>query len=415
MKEYFQKCGIGFSYGFSFPLTLVVLDFWLKDAGVSNTTIGLFTLLHWPFTLKLVWGICIENYKIPYFSDKIGNIRSWIIISHIILIAGVVGMAYSDPGSGLGRLIFFAALTAFGDGCKSIILYPYQIHRSADNQLGYVAGVVGLGHKIGMITVKVLTLHLAYFLSWKTAYLTAAFFIFFLMTTILFFNPPENRVKSVAKNGDWKQFFNRAIWNSLIIPLRQLIEKKAIFHTMGILILYKSADFFMQKMSRPFLMEIGFSKLEIARIVQLFGSIAVVVGGLAGGYFIKKIGTAKAMVYFGIFHALSFFSYMLLVKFGAFAPILYAITLFEAFSGGCVTTAFLAFLYGICKTGSSYALMWALHEIGGIFFMSVSGIIVDYVGWSRYFTFVPCLYIAIILLLFWRPKANLVFNGLLTK
>ncbi|MDR0753345.1 MAG: MFS transporter, partial [Holosporaceae bacterium] len=387
VKRYFPKCCVGFSHGLSFPLTLVVLDLWLKDSGVSNTAIGMFSLFHWPFTLKFVWGILIENYNVGYFSKKIGRERSWIIVSHLILISGVIGMANSNPSSGLQTLIFFAALTALGDGCKNVVLYTYQIDGINKNQFGYVAGVVGFGHKIGTTTTKVLTLYLASIFNWKAAYYVAAFLIFLLMIMILFIRPPEKRPKLEVNLS-----FGDSVKKSLIIPLKKIVKKTDGLYIVLVLSLYKSADFMMQKMSKIFLMEIGFSKIEMANIVQLFGSIMAIAGGLIGGYIIKKIGISKAIIFFGGGHAISFFPYLIFTKIKASSSCLNLIIFGEAFTGGCVTSAFLAFFYAKCKTGSLYSLLWAFHEINGIFLMGISGIIADGVGWRLYFTLVPLVY-----------------------
>jgi PAT family beta-lactamase induction signal transducer AmpG len=381
----------------------MVLDFWLKDSGISNTIIGFFTLLHLPFTLKFIWGVLVENYDVPYLTPRIDRNRSWIIVSHIMLIVGIIGMAYSNPSSNIAQLVFFASLTALGDGCKSVVLYPYQIHGVTKNQLGYVASLVNLGHKCGMIFTKVLTLHLAYFFSWRTAYLSAAIAVLLLMILILFIkSPPQHKEETLS--GGFTLVLSNSIKKSLITPFLKMIKKREGIHVLSILMLYKSADFMMQKMSRPFLLEIGFSKLEIANIVQLFGAISVAIGGLVGGYFIKKIGVSRAMIYCGLGHAASFFLYVLLAKTGAVPQILWFVIFCEALTGGSVTSAFIAFIYTICQTGSMYALCWALHEISGIFFMSISGIVVDNIGWSLYFMLVSLFYTAVLIVLRRRHK-----------
>ncbi|MDR2724305.1 MAG: MFS transporter [Holosporaceae bacterium] len=392
-KRYSAKCCIGFSYGLSFPLTLVVLDLWLKDSGVSNAIIGIFSIFHWPFIFKFMWGVLIENYDIPYLTQKVGRDRSWIIIGHLILLVGIIGMAHSDPSSHLPELIFFTSLTALGDGCKDVALYPYQISKMNSSQLGYVAGVVGFGHRIGTIVTKVSTLYLASIFNWKIAYLVAALSISLLLILILSIQPPKKRRKN---NEGSRISVHDSIKRSLIIPFKKIIKMKHGPHVLSVLILYKSADFMMQKMSRPFLLEIGFSKIEIANIVQLYGTAAVIVGGLVSSHFIRKVGIANAMFYFGICHAISFFSYLIFIKTGAVFLSLGLVTLYEAFTGGCVTTAFLAFLYTKCKTGSLYALFWALHEISGILFMGSSGIIVDSVGWKLYFILISLIYMTIL-------------------
>ena len=217
------------------------------------------------------------------------------------------------------------------------------------------------------------------------------------MIAILFISPPQERKNT---NKISRIFIYNSIKKSLITPFKDIIEKKDSSYILYVLLLYKSADFMMQKMSRPFLIEIGFLKIEIANIVQLFGSIAIIIGGLSGGYFIKKIGIPRALFYFGICHVISFFFYLIFIKIGAIGWWLSLTVAYESFTGGCVTTAFLAFLYTKCKTGVLYALLWALHEISGMFFMGCSGVVVDSIGWKTYFTLVPSIYVAVLTVLY---------------
>jgi PAT family beta-lactamase induction signal transducer AmpG len=159
----------------------------------------------------------------------------------------------------------------------------------------------------------------------------------------------------------------------------------------------------MQNMSRVFLVEVGFSKIEIAN-VQLLGSIVSIIGVLFGGYIIKKNGLGFALFRFSAIHAICFVNYASFLKTGADFLSLNFLTIWEAFTGGCVTTAFVATFYTTCKTGSMYALLWALHEVSGIFFMGISGIVVDKIGWQYYFQLIPGVYLVTFTL--WVHRRN---------
>lgn len=398
-SEYCKKASVGFSLGMSFPLTLVVLDYWLKEVGVSNTAIGIFTLLHWPFMLKFLWGPLIENYEIRFLSKRIGKHRSWVLVSHLLLMFGVVVMAYSEPNKGLAWIIMGASLVAIADGFKNIVLYPYQINNTQQSNFGYVASAVGFGHKAGMILTKILTLQIAHFFCWKIAYLTEACLIFLWMIVICFLNEPS----TPGETNNSIRFCD-----SLYNQLKKMLFKDVGLKNISILVLYKSADFMMQKMSRPFCLEIGFSKYEIASTVQFIGSVAVVLGALLGAHFIKKYGVVNAMFIFALLHGCSFLGYLFLINFGHDINVLTWIILLEAITGGCVTASFLAFLYGICKTGTLYGLLWALHEIFGMFFMSLSGVIADQLGWRLFFCMVPLLFIPSLILLLRTQEFSLI-------
>lgn len=393
MQGYLKKCFIGFSYGTSFPLTLVILDYWLKDIGASNTTIGLFTLLHSTFILKFIWGTFVENYDIPYFSRRFGHTKGWIVASHLVLICGIICMAFSHPEAEFTWLIIGASTVAIADGCKNIVLYPYQVQNTSDRNVGYSANAVGLGHRIGSIAIKVTTLQIAYFCGWRFAYLFAALLL--SLVTIITLRLEVPKIHSQTRT-------NSAWTDNLLGAFKEILSFSK--NTILILALYKGADFMMQKVCRSFCIEIGFSKLEIANIVQLFGSISVIAGGFICGYIIKRIGIIKTMKFVLITHLSSFGLYLLLAEYGPNSTILTYVIFFEGITGGGVTAAFLAFLYTVCKKESHYAILWAIHEAGGIMFMSLSGFLVDLIGWRYYFAFIPMMFAPLLKLLRSRER-----------
>ncbi|MDR3179667.1 MAG: MFS transporter [Holosporaceae bacterium] len=385
LKFFLKKFCVGCSYGTSFPLVVVILDYWLKDCGVSNSSIGFFTIFHLLFTLKFLWAHVIDNWDIPYLSRRLGRQKSWVIVSQGVLIGAVICMAHLDPQSQFGTLIFFASLISFADGCQNVALYPYQICAVANGDLGYVAGTISFGHRISSIFTKFVTLHMAHFFNWTVAYESAAFLILLCMIFILL--TPEPQQQNNNAPGSQPTFLAiKKIYDQL------LARKNGIFILL-ILALYKIAGFMIQKMSRPFCLEMGFTKLEIANVVQFFGSLSLIIGGFIGGFFVKKIGTVKTMLYLGILHMLSLYLYLLIWFYGHDTNILCIVVFFESMAQGATAAAFLAFLYGLCSGSSQYALLWALHEFGCIVATSVSGLLVDGIGWLRYFLIIPMFFI----------------------
>ena len=398
---FLKKCIIGFSYGVSFPLTIVLLDYWLKECGVSNTTIGLFSLFHLPFALKLFFAPIIDECEIPYLSQLLGKRRSWVIIAQVCLMISIFCMAQIDPKQNIGLLMLFASMVALADGIQNIALYPYQISDITQEQFGYTAGTISFGHRIGTIATKVFTLYCAHFWGWKIAYECSTLLIFCCMIFIFFMKEP--------KIADEIHEANKKNVHILSAPMKKMSEEiKKIFYTKNglytilILLFYRATDFTIQKMSRVFCLEIGFSKIDIANIVQFFGSAAVVVGGFLAGFIIKRYETLKAMIILSTTHMIFLFSYLLLNYVGNNTNVLCAVIFLEGISGGAVAAAFISFLYEECKNGSQYALLWAIHEIGGMVFRFSSGFLADQLGWHLFFIITPLLSLPCILILMKR-------------
>jgi PAT family beta-lactamase induction signal transducer AmpG len=179
------------------------------------------------------------------------------------------------------------------------------------------------------------------------------------------------------------------------------MRRKDWIQIIAVIILYRAGDRIVQKMAKPFFVDMGFSILEIANVVQVFGTIAAFVGGVVGGYLVKRLGLKKAMFFAGITHALGYLAYVSLVYFGHDIRMLYLMVFIENVTNGAIATAFIAFLYGLCNknyAATQYALLWAFYEFGGILCRTISGVMADVLGWVNFFllaviTFIPSLVI----------------------
>ncbi|GHT92256.1 MFS transporter [Alphaproteobacteria bacterium] len=417
-----SKFFIGFSCGLPFLLTLTILDLWLKDCGVSNTVIGLFTLLHWPFTLKFLWAPFIERYDFPFLSRKIGRLRGWAIASQLVLFCGLLGMASSSPDTSLVKLMVFASLVAFADGCQDISLYAYHMDRAKKDMFGPIAGVFVFGYKAGVFFSKSAALYLAYYFGWNSAYAAMAFSVLLCTAFVLCIKEPRinNTAKSRAISGDidnmmksyensenskfeFVRLLKKTIRECLVCPCKIFMKRENWTSLIAIVVLFKVGYIITQKMAKPFYVDMGFSLLEIANVVQVFGTIAALLGGIIGGYLVKKRGLYNVMFYTAIVHALSCLAYIALSKIGHNMIALYVTVFTENITEGAMGTSFLAFLYSLCDDNkyrsTQYALLWAFYDFGGMFCRTISGAIADILGWTNFFLFVPLTFIPSLIIL----------------
>lgn len=402
---------IGFSCGIPFLLTLTILDLWLKDCGISNTAIGFFTLLHAPFTLKFLWAIFIDRFNFPFLSKHFGRRKGWAIASQTLLFFGLIGMACSNPANELWKLIFFASLVALADGCQDISLYKYQVCcRTKVKMFGPIAGVVIFGYRLGMFLSKSISLYLAHYFNWEVAYFVMAFAILLCMFFILNIEEPQEDSKkplNFGENLSFRKTVRKAVEDCLIEPFRRFIRCNDWKKVIWIIILFRAGDMIAQKMAKPFFVEIGFSMLEIANVVQVFGTIATLIGSVCGGYFVKNCGIRKAMFYTSIAHATSCLSYVAMSVVGYNMQLLYVTAFIENITGGMMSTTFIAFLYSLCNGqygATQYALLWAFYDVGGAFCRTISGALADMVGWTWFFIISVVMFLPGIILL--KPKGQ---------
>ncbi|MDR1982826.1 MAG: MFS transporter [Holosporaceae bacterium] len=411
------RFSIGFTCGIPFLLRLTVLDLWLKECGVSNTIIGLFTLLQWPFALKFLWAPFIEKTDFPILSKAFGRRRGWAIASQLLLFIGLAGMATATPQTSIANLMFYVSVVAFADGCQDMSLYAYQLDKANAEMFGPIAGIFVFGYKTGMFFSKSITLYLAYYFGWNFAYISMAFSIFLCTIFIFCAQEPEikktngmNRIEKMLESFDKNNrsrfefiyLIKVTIFECLVCPFKIFMRRKDWLWTILLIVLYRAGDRIAQKMAKPFYLDIGFSILDIANVVQVFGTIAALIGGILGGYWVKKLGIKRAMFLAGIVHAIGCLAYLALAYIGHNIIALYLTVFIENITNGAITTAFIAFLYSLCNKDyatTQYALLWAFYEFGGTICRTISGLIADYLGWINFFLLIPILFVPSLIIL----------------
>src|SRR5947208_17188708 len=70
---------LGFSSGLPLALSGSTLAVWMTERGVDLKTIGLFSLVGLPYTLKFVWAPLVDALDVPLLSRRLGRRRGWLI------------------------------------------------------------------------------------------------------------------------------------------------------------------------------------------------------------------------------------------------------------------------------------------------------------------------------------------------
>src|SRR6266567_7687652 len=99
---------LGFSSGLPLALSGSTLLVWMRESGVDLGTIGLFALVGTPYTLKFLWAPLTDALHVPFFTQRFGRRRGWLLFSQLLLIATILLLALADPA----RSPLFVALAA---------------------------------------------------------------------------------------------------------------------------------------------------------------------------------------------------------------------------------------------------------------------------------------------------------------
>ena len=83
---------LGAISGFPWVLIASSLSLWLKEEGLSRSTVGWAGLIFGVYALNYLWAPIIDRIQIPLLTKKLGHRRGWIVLMqvHIRLIYLVI-------------------------------------------------------------------------------------------------------------------------------------------------------------------------------------------------------------------------------------------------------------------------------------------------------------------------------------
>lgn len=366
---------LGISSGIPLLVTGSTLQAWMVDEKIDLTVIGIFSLVGIPYTVKFLWAPFLDRYVPPF----LGRRRGWMLISQILLMTAIGAFYFVKPAVSPWTVAILAVFVTFFSANQDVVIDAYRRELLPDEELGLGASMSSNGYRIGMLISGAFALFLADRIPWNYVYLMLAGSLFVGMITA--FLGPNTNDKIIPP---------QSLREAVIEPFTDYFRRRGAYEILAFIILYKIGDVMAANMTTPFILKIGFSKTDLAIIAKTFGIIALIVGGLAGGILILRIGLFNALWIFGILQAVSTLFFSALVSVGAYYNILVATVTFENLTSGMGASAFIAFMATLCNrrfTATQYALLSSLMGIPRVIIASPTGFLAEKLGWVYFFVF----------------------------
>jgi MFS transporter, PAT family, beta-lactamase induction signal transducer AmpG len=380
----------GFSSGLPFYLTSKTLQAWMTTANVDLATIGFFSLVTLPYSLKFVWAPLMDRYIPPF----LGRRRGWVLITQVLLLVAIAAMSLHDPHLGLRMLAVNAIAIAFFSASQDISLDAYRTDVLQDREMGAGAAVFVMGYRIAMITTGALAFFLADRMQWQMVYIILSMLIFVGIATT--FVAPEPVLSDAPP---------KTLLEAVVLPFADFFQRAGVLRAVFVLlfiVVYKYSDSLAGSMTTPFLLQAGFSQSEVGAVFLGVGVIATIVGVLAGGAVIGKLGINRSLWIFVVFQGLSNLTYYGLSLAGKNHGFMVAAIVTENFGLGLVTAGMTAYLMSMCNkrfTATQFALLSSLMAASRDILVAPAGKIAESAGWPSFFLITVAMAIPPLLLL----------------
>ena len=406
---------LGAISGFPWVIIGSSLSLWLKEDGLSRSTIGWAGLIFAVYAFNYLWAPIIDRIRIPILTNKIGHRRGWIVLMQAIILVCLVCWSVINPTANLALVISIGLVIAIASATQDITVDALRIeqigeHEGKSMQAGAAMAVVGwwTGYKLG----GVLALMAAEFFQkagfenyWQITFLILSIVIIVCNVGLMFINEknPNDRKESQKKTDEMIQrkfgssniLTKSVAWitGTIAGPIMSFFKKNGFNIALAILsfiFLFKIGEAFLGRMSVIFYKEIGFTKSDIALYSKGLGWITTIIFTLLGGLFAIRSGVIKAMFISGILMAATNLLFSLLAWSGK-SELLFAIAvIFDDMAAAFATVAFVAFISMLVDrtyTATQYALLASIGTAGRTTLASSSGALVDWLNgdWGIFF------------------------------
>ena len=434
-KVYFDRRMIkilllGAISGFPWVIIGSSLSLWLKEDGLSRSTIGWAGLIFAVYAFNYLWAPIIDRVRIPWLTKKIGHRRGWIVLMQTIILICLICWSTINPTTNLALVISIGLIIAIASATQDITVDALRIEQIGENegksmQAGAAMAVVGwwTGYKLG----GVVALNTAEFFQslgfenyWQITFLVLGILIIACNIGLMFISEDQQLDKIKTQNKTDKMIENKLgssnittkaiawLTGTIIGPIVSFFKKNGFNIALSILafiFLFKIGEAFLGRMSVIFYKEIGFTKSDIALYSKGLGWLTTVIFTLLGGLFAIRSGVIKAMFVSGILMASTNLLFSVLAWSGQ-SELLFAIAvIFDDMAAAFATVAFVAFISMLVDrtyTATQYALLASIGTAGRTTLASSSGALVDWLNgdWGIFFIITAIMVIPSLIFLF---------------
>ncbi len=429
---------LGAISGFPWVLIGSSLSLWLKEEGLSRSTIGWAGLIFGVYAFNYLWAPLIDRIQIPFLTKKIGHRRGWIVLMQLLILISLVLWSFINPSENLALLISIGLVIAIASSTQDITVDALRIEQVEEYETksmaaGAAMAVVGwwTGYKLGGV-VALFTAE--YFEKigvnnyWQATFIVMGVGVILMNIALMFVHEnsfterflsqkkTDETIKNKLGNNNFLTIILSWLSGTIGGPVISFFKKNGFSIAMGILgfvFLFKIGEAFLGRMSIVFYKELGFSKSDIAIYSKTLGWITTVVFTLLGGLFAIRSGTVKTMFIAGGLMAITNLMFTLLAWSGKSELLFAAAVILDDIAAAFATVAFVAFISLLVDrtyTATQYALLASIGTAGRTLLASSSGSLVDWLNgdWGIFFILTALMVIpSLICLWFIRKKLKL--------
>ena len=380
---------LGFSSGLPFFLSGNTLGYWLRDEGTTLAAIGFLSWVGLAYSLKFLWAPIVDRVDAP-FVGRFGRRRGWLILSQVLVAAGLIGLSATGIRAGLTTVGAFALVVAFSSATQDIVVDAWRIEAAADSdELGLLSAGYQLGYRVAVLVTEAFILILATHFGWRLSYGVMAALMAIGIGASLFATEPLRAKKLFEPASAAAPLWTvRGFSDAVIGPFREFFR---VYGWLALLMLamisfYQLPEYFSGPMYNPFYHDLGLSKDAVGATRAAVGLVTTLLGIAAGGFCAVRFGYMRTLIAGVVMKALVIANFATLAYTGpdirVFAGVLSADDFGIGFAGVALVT-YMSSLTSVGYTATQYALLSSTYTYLGKVTKGFSGVLVERLAADR--------------------------------
>ena len=415
---------LGIISGFPWVLIGSSLSLWLKEEGLSTSTIGWAGAIFAVYAINYLWAPLVDKLKIFWLTKKIGHRKSWIFLMQLFIGISLLIWSSIDPEENLFLIILIGLLIAIFSSTQDISIDALRIEQLKSHESNIIAAAASMavigwwtGFKIGGLLSLFISDYfekMGFYNYWQITFIFLFFILMLLNLFLLTIEEVSKKNKLSLENSKFSILGKRVnfillwIFQTIFNPIYDFFKKNGLSIGIGLLaflFLFKIGEAFLGRMSLIFYKEIGFTKSDIGLFSKGLGWVTTILFTLIGGILTVKIGLVRSIFIAGIFMAITNLLFSLLFWTGKNYLIFSVAVILDDLAAAFATVAFVAFISVLVNrqyTATQYALLASIGTLGRTTLASSSGSLVDYLNgdWGLFFIITCVMVIPSLILIF---------------
>ncbi|MCB0349636.1 MAG: AmpG family muropeptide MFS transporter [Bdellovibrionales bacterium] len=404
----------GFTSGLPLYYIYQLVPAWLRSDGIDLKTIGLFSLVTLPYSLKIFWAPLLDRISLPF----LGRRRGWMLVSQIGCMMAMASLSLFNPVQALTAVVVAVAAMCIFSATQDVVLDAYRRELLPDSELGLGNSFYQNAYRVAGFVPGGLGIILADYVPWSTVHLVIALFMlvgiihtFSIKEIVTKIAPPKNMVDAYIE--PFLEFFKRdGVSRALLI--------------LAFMFFYKLGDTMATALATPFYIDMGFSLTQIGSLIKLTNFWSMFIGSIVGGLYIYRYGINRSLWIFGFMQWVTIFGFVILSLVGNNVPVLIVVLTLEYLAAGLGTSAFMAYIARVSSvnfTGTQLAMFSSLFGLARSLASGSTGFLIEGIsagdgifykifgqfnglGWTKFFILSGVIAIPGMILLFWVAPWN---------